>query len=63
MANWQKFDGQDHEIIKRSASLLLSKGIDIEEEGKNVEMLILISVFISSEENWETVQWFELCVP
>ena len=50
MANWQKFDGQDHEIIKRSASLLLSKGIDIEEEGKNVEMLILISVFISSEE-------------
>ena len=47
MATWQKFDGQDHEIIKRSASLLLSKGIDIEEEGKNVEMLILISVFIS----------------
>ena len=51
MATWQKFHGQDHEIIKRSASLLLSKGIDIEEEGKNVEMLILISVFISSEEN------------
>ena len=51
MASWQKFDGQDHDIIKRSASVLLSKGIDIEEEGKNVEMLILISVFISSEEN------------
>ena len=34
MANWQRFDGKDHDVIKRSASLLLSKGIDIEEEGK-----------------------------
>ena len=34
MANWQRFDGKDHDFIKRSASLLLSKGIDIEEEGK-----------------------------
>ena len=56
MASWQKFDGEDHDIIKRSASVLLSKGIDIEEEGKNVDFLYqsLFSVF--SEEKGETFQ-------
>lgn len=42
MSNWQKYDGNDHTLIKKAATTLISK-LNVDKEGKIYEIKLQTS--------------------